>query len=182
MAAGNLASKLERAVWNYLLQQGKGTVENTYFGDFNGERILPNRTIVATSFSPKKKFRPEGRCQLVIEHHFPAVSQDENFNTQRVQKNEFVGGTEESMTIGDGQSYNLTADYITLAGRALAVSDGSPEGDTLAADNADMVGFRCDWIEESDPFLTRGRPNIEGVYWIEIMNFTAFVSNATIPN
>ena len=183
MAFNNPSSKLERAVWFYLILQGKGTTADTFLADYSGTRSLPNRTILATSFSPHRPFRPEGEVRLQIQHHFPAAAQPgETESIQRVQKNVYLGETYDSMTVGDGQSLQITAEAITAAGRALAVdeSGGSdPVLAQLAADNPDMLEFRCDWIKQSNPFLVRGRPDGDASFWVEILNFEAFVSNAT---
>ena len=180
MVFNNPGSRLERAVWHYLILQQVGTRDDTYFADYTGERILPNRTIVGYSFTPKHPFRPEGTVGLQIQHHFKAVEQNPAVPlAQMLAKNEFVGETYDSMSQGDGQSFNLTADAITEAGRLLAVASG-PEAEAIAfaQQNADMANFRCDWIEHATPLHTRGRPNVEGAYWVEILHFIAFVSTA----
>ena len=90
----------------------------------------------------------------------------------------FVGATADSMTVSDGNSLNVVADGITAAGRWLAQTDGTEAGDAIANDNADMANFRCDWIKMETPFLTRGKTDDKGDYWVEILNFSAFVRQA----
>ena len=183
MAFNNPSSKLERAVCFSLILQGKGTTSDTYQADYSGTRSLPNRTVMASSFSPQRPNRQEGVVHFQIQHHFPAAVQPgETESIQRVQKNAYLGETYDSMTVGDGNSFQITADAITAAGRALAVdeSGGSdPVLAQLAADNPDMLEFRCDWVKQSNPFLIRGRADGDSSVWVEILNFEAFVTNAT---
>jgi hypothetical protein len=95
---------------------------------------------------------------------------------------EMVGDTIDSFACGDRQSLNRVADAITAAGRDLATSDGSAQGDKDAADNADMENFRCDWIKFAHPMITRGRASEDSTNWVEVVNLTAFVSNASTDN
>jgi len=181
MAFNNPASKFERALRAYLIAQGKATAANTFVAnDSRARNVLPNRTIQATSFNPRYGHRPEGEVQFNIQHHAEALEQGADVGTdiQRVNMDKFLGDTMDSMAVGDAQSFNLLADAITTAGRALAVSDGSQAGDAQAAINADMVNFRCDWVKNGHPLLTRGHPDGNAVLWVEILNFSAFVSAA----
>ena len=87
------------------------------------------------------------------------------------------------MTVSDGNSLTPVADALTAAGRALAVdasAGADPSQVAIAAANADMTNFRCDWLKMETPFLVRGKPDDKGDYWVEILNFSAFVSQATI--
>mgnify|MGYP006921323517 CR=1 FL=1 len=184
MAYNNPTSKLERAIRAYLIAQGKAEPENIYIANDSRTRALPARTVIAPAFNPRYGHSSEGECSLAIQHVFSAAidTPETNFSTQRVLMDKMVGDTIDSFACGDRQSLNRVADAITAAGRALATSDGSEQGDIDAADNADMVNFRCDWIKFAHPMLTRGRASEDGTNWVEVVNLTAFVSNADTDN
>jgi len=189
MAFNNPASKFERAFRQFLIQQGAATEADCFIAnDSRSRNILPNRTIIVVAFSPKNFFRSEGTCHVQIQHRFPALVQpgETNPDAQRIQMDAYLGDTIDSMVCGDGQSLELVADAITKAGRWLAQPDGTPEGAAIAQNNLDMANFRCDWIKQVQPFLTRGQSEIEPggdkTFWAEILNFSAFVSTASIPN
>lgn len=181
MAFNNPASKLERAVQAWLILQNKATQADCFISnDSRTRNILPNRTVKVVSFHPTKFYRPEGVCELQIQHHFPAVVQPNvtNINTNRVASDVWLGNTMDSMGFGDGQSLEAVADGITAAGRWLAKTDGTPAGDQIAADNADLANFRCDWVKASTPLLIRGNDESKSTNWIEILCFSAFVSTS----
>ncbi|MEN6533314.1 MAG: hypothetical protein ABFD89_06600 [Bryobacteraceae bacterium] len=174
------SSKLERAVKALLVLQGKADEGNTFISNDGRQRGFPNRTILATGFSPTVPHRPDGRVYFGVQHHFRSPGSDDG--TARAAMDAFVGASADTLMVSDGNSLQAVADAITSAGRWLAQTDGTPEGDAIAKQNADMAGFRCDWIKLGDPFLTRGKTDDGGVegaaHWVEILNFTAFVSQA----
>ena len=168
MAFNNPASKLERAVRAFLILQGKATQADCFISnDSRARLVIPNRTVQVVAFSPKYHFRTEGICHFQIVHHFPAIVQPqaegaapgvENYDSQRIGMDEYLGDTMDSLSFGDGQSLLLVANGITLAGRSLAMPvDQTQAAIQLAQNNADMVNFRCDWIKWATPELTRGR-------------------------
>lgn len=182
MAYNNPISKIERAIRQYLIQQGTTSVNDCFISnDSRIADILPNRKIQCSSFTPQRPMRPEGICHLQIQHHFAAAQQpgEPNPDAQRIGMDEYLGDTMDSMLCGDDQSLNVVADAITVAGRSLAVTDNTPQGNVIAQNNADMVNFRCDWIKQAHPFITRGNSG-ESTNWVEILNFDAFVSTAAI--
>ena len=188
----NKASQLERAVRAFLILQGK-TSDSIAFStngdifianDSRARSVLPNRTCACPTFSPTKSYRPEGVCQLQILHKFAAVVQPDqpDIDTQRRAADEYLGQTIDTMMIGAGeQGMVRLAAAITAAGQWLAVPDGTTPGDKIASNNADMKNFRCDWIKQSSPFVTRGNAD-DSTNWAEILNFDAFVSHASISN
>jgi hypothetical protein len=145
---------------------------------------MPNRTILATGFSPTFPHRQGGQVYFSVQHHFresPETEADDG--TLRKALDAFVGASADSLTISDGNSLQAVADGITAAGRWLAQTDGTPEGDAIASNNADMAHFRCDWVKMGSPFLTRGgKDDGKGGTWVESRNFSAFVSQAAISN
>ena len=174
-------SKLERAVRALLILQGKSTADATFISNDLRDRVFPNRTVLASSFTPTVPHRQGGVVTFSVEHHFNTEEQagDLDGSARREALDAFVGATADTLTVSDGNSLNSVADAITTAGRWLAQTDGTPEGDAIAANEADMASFRCDWIKMSEPFLVRGRTKDEEGTWLEILNFTAFVSHAT---
>jgi len=177
MAFNNAASKTERAVRAYLIFQGKATTADCYTMNGSNDKVLPNRVIGCMTYSPMRPNRPEGWVRLQIDHRYNAAldPNDSNLETQRVLIDSFVGDTMDSLIFGDRDSLNVVADGITVAGRALA-SDADP---VIAANNADMVNFRCDTIKQGDPVHTRGRSNEEAGVWLESLHFMCFVSTAS---
>lgn len=174
------SSKIERAVQAFLVLQEKADADTTFISNDLRTRTFPNITIVATGFSPTVPHRQGGVVYFGIQHHF-SVAQDPanpDNGALRAIMDGYVGATADSMTISDGNSLNAVADGITGAGRWLAQTDGTPAGDAIAANNADMANFRCDWVKMETPFLTRGKTDDKGDYWVEILNFSAFVSQA----
>ena len=174
------SSKIERAVKTFLILQGKADEATTFISNDVRVRSFPNRTILATGFSPTVPYRQGGTVYFCIQHHFSTAQDPAKPDTgaMRAAMDAFVGATADTMTISDGNSLNVVADTITAAGRWLAQEDGTPEGNAIAANNADMANFRCDWIKMETPFLTRGKTDDKGDYWVEILNFSAFVSQA----
>ena len=173
------SSKIERAVRAFLVLQGKADDASTFISNDGRVRMFPNRTILATGFSPTSPKRPDGRVSFEVRHHFAAPGGDDG--SQRAAMDAYVGASADSLMVSDGDSMNAVADAITAAGRWLAQTDNTPAGDLVAAQNADMASFRCDWIKLSDPFLTRGRVEADDgkAHWVEVLNFMAFVSQAT---
>lgn len=188
-------SKLERAVKAFLIEQGKAEEGSTFISNDGRVRGFPNRTILGTALSTTAKHRPDGRVYFGVQHHFRAPGIDagaarppsSDSGAARAAMDAYVGDSANSMMVSDGNSLLAVAVGITDAGRRLAQTDGTPAGDAIATQNADMVNFRCDWIAQADPFLTRGKcgdGSTEGDWaeskghWVEILNFTAFVSQA----
>lgn len=179
----NSASQFERAVRALIIFQGKGTIANSYISNESVTRTLPNRTFVGSAFSPTRPYRPEGVVQLEIQHHFAAVLQPNQTNpAQRVAMDAFVGDTMDTLNLGGYNPTALTvlADAITSAGRYLAVGDGSAMGNTIAAENADMANFRCDWVKFGTPMITRGRDAADSTNWVEIIHIQGFVSHTNL--
>lgn len=197
----SLASKLQRAVRCLLILQGKSMDAVTFSAngdcfiaeDSRARKILPNRSILATSVNPlHKKERPEGVVTLQIQHKFEAVLQpdeQDDWEKRRLEMDQYFGATCDTMGIGDNNQdtgMNELAAAITAAGRWLATPDPNPPADPVAAaaeaklvaNNADMVNFRVDWIRRGTPFITRGEAEGHAALWVEIMHFEAGVSYA----
>lgn len=181
------ASKLERAFRALLILQGKGRWNNTYIANqsLDKDRILPNRTLVVRNFSPTRPYRPEGVCQIEIQHHFDATVQpNADPAAPRVGIDAFMGDTFDTLNMGGGTDYTdlqALATALTQAGRWLAVpdtNDTTGQAAKIVAANLDMVNFRCDWVKFSSPLISRGNDSAT-TNWVEIIHLSAFVSHAT---
>ena len=178
MAFISPCSKLERAIAAFLVLQGKSATEETFVANDVRQRVFPNRTVLASGFNPTVPYRQGGVVFFSIQHHFNVLEDDQSPQL-RAELDAYVGDTVDTMTVSDGNSLNAVADGITAAGRWLARKDSTAAGDAIAANNTDMVAFRCDWVKMETPFLTRGRIERDEQCWVEILNFSAFVSQAT---
>jgi hypothetical protein len=185
------ATKLERAMRALLILEGKTTWDDAFISNDSRARTLPNRTFVVRSFSPTRGWRPEGVCQMEIQHHFAAVDQpNQTPNSQQVSMENYVGDTLDTLNLGgqaEATNMSALADAITNAGRWLAIPDpnGTPgdAADLIVKANLDMANFRCDWVKLSTPHITRGNDTAT-TNWVEIIHLSAFVShsNAALPN
>lgn len=185
------ASKFERALRALLILQGKATWADCFVSNDSGSKPIPNRSLIVTSFSPTRAWRPEGVCQMDIQHHFHGVAQPNQQVTQpRVDLDEYLGDTYDTLFLGgasESTDMKALADAITQAGRWLAIPDpnGTPgdAADLIVQSNLDMVNFRCDWVKMSTPQLTRGNDTATA-NWVEIIHLSAFVShsNVALPN
>ena len=179
------SSKLERAFRALLILQGKATWDDAFISNESRDRSLPNRSFVVRSFSPTRPYRPEGVCQIEIQHHFSAPAQPGQVVTQpSVNLDNYLGATFDTLNLGgfEGQTNLQTlADAITSAGRWLAIpdaTDATGASALIVAANLDMVNFRCDWVKFSSPLITRGN-DISTTNWVEIIHLSAFVSHAS---
>ena len=187
----NPAVKFEKAVRALIVLSGasKGSIDNSFISNDSRDRKLPNRTFLVTAFNPTRPYRPEGTCFLQIQHHFPAPVQPQQLNgigqpdanAQQKALALFVGDTMDVLNMGgtNDQDMQPLATAITKAGRWLAIPDGTPVGDQIAADNSEMSNFRCDWVKFGSPVMTRGRSEIESIKWVEIIHIVGFVSHAS---
>ena len=174
-----------------LILQGKATIDDAFISNDSRTRTLPNRTFVVSSFQPTRGWRPEGVCQMQIQHHFAAVAQPTQQVTQPgVDLDAYLGDTLDTLNLGgalNATDMSPLADAITLAGRWLATPDpnGKPgdAADQMVQANLDMVNFRCDWVKFSTPLLTRGN-DTSTTNWVEIVHLSAFVSHSStaLPN
>ena len=183
----NFASKFERAVRALISLQvnaGQYVISDAFISNDSRQRVLPNRTFVGTSFSPTRPYRPEGVVTLEIQHHFPAIVQPNavgDMDSQRTVLETYFGNTMDALNLGgtNDQDMQPLASAITAYGRWLAQADGTTAGNLIAADNSDMVNFRCDWVKFGTPMITRGRPENADVNWVEIVHIIGFVSHAS---
>lgn len=174
-----LRSKLDRAIVAYL--QDRGVSENIYPANCSIERQTKNVTVWSHNGTPSEQFSGSYSFQVMIEIENSATQQpnEPNPEKQRAELDELTEDTHDAlMQTEDNENLKATAEAITLAGRELAVTDGTPEGDKRAENNADMAEFTCQWWEESG--LTGGRPNVEGGAFKEVLMFRAIAAGRVI--
>lgn len=186
---------------SFLVNQGKGTWDNTFVSNDNQERNLPLRSILSPAVKAHKPYRPEGDVVLEIQHHFPISDPNNPYGPSDPQQAlEWIGETLDSINLENPPSQNMgkLADALTAAGRWLA-NPPAPLGANptpqqtaqynkdvaIAAANQDMVNFRVDWVRFGETMYTRGvagRDN--GLFWAEIIHLEAFVSQSALalPN
>lgn len=167
MAFHNPCSKLERAVRALLIQQGKAIEGEITTMNETQVKVLPNRVVGGTSFSPERANRPEGAVRLQIDHHFSAEVDGVGF---RAAIDLMLGETADTLGMGTSDIPYFVGEAITSAGRELSTIEG----------NEDMANFRCDWLRADSPMHTRGKPAESGApVWIESLHYIGFVSDAS---
>jgi hypothetical protein len=166
-------SKTDRAIVAYLIS--KGVAPNIYPANFSGERAYPNVTVWCHDGKPDVQYSGSWEFQVMIEVNGHATVQPDepNPDAPRVDLDEISQAVEEALMVSDDADQNetlhTTAELITLAGRALAVSDGTDAGNQRAANNADMVNFTLQFWQETG--LTGGQGQTEGAAFREILNY-----------
>ena len=189
----SLSSKFERAVRALMILQGKATWNDAFISNDSRKRTLPNRIFIVSAFSRTRAWRPEGVCQMQIQHHLSASAQPNELITQPgVGLDDYLGDTYDTLNLGgqaEATDMKALADAITQSGRWLATPDTDSTGQeaidaaAIVAANQGMDNFRCDWVKMSNPELTRGN-DTSTTNWVEIIHLSAFVShsNAALPN
>jgi hypothetical protein len=179
----DLASKITRAIRALLISVGADDSNNIIAEPFNSPRGLPLTNIAA------------GDGVEMIEcpglYRFPAITltlEDDatvqpnqpNPNGPLVAANSRFSKIKNALTQTDtGTDLRLTAIAITDAGNALAVSDGTPEGDKRAADNADMADFTVqDWRAISFPVAKLAGD--KGTFWEREISFECVACAAAV--
>ena len=182
----NPANKLERALRALValqLNAGQYVIDDAFIANDSRERIFPNRTFIGSAFNPAKPYRPEGVVEIEIQHHFRSIlnSDRPDGDAQQLARETYFGNTMDVLNLGgtNEQDMQPLASAITIAGRWLAMPDATPAGIQIAANNADMANFRCDWVKFSTPMITRGRPEHDPSGWVEVLHLVAFVSHAS---
>lgn len=184
---------------SYLVNQGKGTWDNTYVSNDIRDRNTPLRSMISPIVKSTKPYRPEGVVVLEIQHHFPISDPNNPYGPLDPQQaKEWIGETFDSINCENPPSQNMgkLADGLTAAGRWLAIPPAAQVANPTqaqitqyaldiaqAAANADMANFRVDWVMYSNPIYTRGRVEKTdgGLFWAEIIHLEAFVSQSALP-
>jgi hypothetical protein len=167
----NVGSQLDRAIVAYLISSGIAAT------GFPGDEtcILPGFTWRETAY-------PNLKVHSMRSQHDPPMSGIQNYDVQLRATQTAI--TDANKTNQEGQrvvldsvigqalywmlktsnnnDLDLTAANITTAGRALAVSDPT--------NNGDMANFTCQHVHYMGD--TRGDPNEDGAAWVEVRTFS----------
>lgn len=176
----DLPSKITRAIRALLISEGAGSAVDTFAAPCGEPRALPNTTIHSGDADP---FDGPGNwsfsVMLILRDEAVTQSTKPNPVAQRVAANQRFTNISNTLTRSDDtHTLKYTALAIQNAGRALAVSDGSAEGDKRAADNADMADFSVLWWEKSG--FGSAKQASPGAFWERDLNFTCVACNAAI--
>jgi hypothetical protein len=130
----------------------------------------------------------EAMVMVQIQHRFNGTIQPgEKESVRRLERDQAIALTLQALTKQtDGQSLNINADQVTLAGRDLAIPNASltdpdeiSDDAQVAQDNADMANFRCDEVLMGTPFLERGHSEKNNTIWMVNINLMCRVSNSS---
>ena len=159
----NLGSKLDRALVAYLIGQGAGTARDVLPSNHSGTREVPFTVVSAHRGTPNPAAM--GTYDVDVRVQIEGLAGNQPGRGSRHQNRLLfdarVAKTYDALHLStDGVSLLATADAITAAGRALAVSD--PDND------ADMVDFGCLYM--TDLGFDRGEPKDEPGTFLEILN------------
>lgn len=165
----NLRSKLNRAVAAYLVGAGAGTTEDVLPFTTRVAKTFPNTTVRARMGKPEPSFTGNYAIVLHITVRGSAAQDPTEANEEaaRIAFDERVALTADAMMQTDNNAdLAYTAQAITDAGRALAISD--PDN------HADMADFKCHVLRDDgfgDP-----SPDEQEAFWEEILVFEAVCS------
>lgn len=171
----NLDEKLTRSIAAYLRSVGLGNTENIVSQVTNQARTVSAEGLTTvTCGDPQPADGQPGNFwfDVMVELKFPSVQDpnDSNPRTQEVAARQRQAAINDQLNLSDDEhTLHYTAIQIHTAGRALAVSDGTAEGDTFAAENADMVDFTVIWWEATG-FST---PQQQAQYFVSDARFRA---------
>lgn len=177
----NVGSQIERAIAAWFTACGIADVTSNHVTNDNTKRIPPLNDIMAHKSDLLVLESGIEVYQVRIESEFPAANQPGDPKAWRWQQiNLWIGQVMAAMNqrnVGERDN-RATADFITQAGRDLAVDKSSDSDDDktkaslkqLAADNADMVNFTCQKVIYKG--ATRvGKGADGGLYFVEQRNF-----------
>lgn len=166
----NCGTQLERAIRALFISKGAATKDDCYVSNESRDRTGLDTGITAIlaeqSTTQDSELSGNEKWQVSIQNLYGAVQQEgEPPELNRIEMDKRVGRQELLLRKGEADKLDVSADDITAAGRALAVTDNTPEGDLSAAQNEDMAEFTCLFMR----FLgsTRGKPNDEACAWVE---------------
>jgi hypothetical protein len=164
-AIPNVGSQLDRAIVAYLISVEAGTADDTFPANGTGDKELPNTIVRSTgsTHAPMEGGNEQWTVSIMVRASAVDPETGEPSESARVALDNRVGLVLAAMLQSeDGQTLNFTADAITTAGRALAVSDPT--------NNADMDQFTCQAVYYNG--AQRGNPDGEDAVWVEMRNFT----------
>jgi hypothetical protein len=179
----DLGSKITRAIRALLINAGAGTVDDTIAEPFSGKRELPLTNIASGDGVEMVECPGLYRFPAIIltlEDDATVQPFEVNSNAPLISANSRFSKIKNALMQTDtGTDLRLTAISITAAGNALAVSDGTPEGDKRALDNADMADFTVqDWRAVSFPVAKLAGD--KGTFWEREISFECVACAAAV--
>ena len=177
----NVGSQIERAIAAWFTACGIGDVTSNHVSNDNTPRAAPLNDILAHSSTVLVPESGIEVYQVRIESEFPAYDQPtDQKNWRWNQINQWIGRVAQALSLKNTGDRDLraTADFITQAGRQLAI-DQSTGSDTdeikaalakIAADNADMSDFTCQKVIYKGASRV-GKGADGGLYFVEIRNY-----------
>lgn len=167
---GNIRSKLSRAMAAYLISLTNASIgtANDIFPQFSeAQKSYPNTVCRTVQGTPEPPLSGDYICKVQIHVRGSATppTGTTDLNSIRATFDARVAATHDAFMVTDALGVNLdaTAVAITIAGRALAVSDPT--------NNADMVDFTL--IMWNDAGFAEGQPDDQGTAWEEVFVFEA---------
>lgn len=163
---------LDRAIKAFLISMGCGGAENINVAYSQATNEYPNAVIKSfqSTHAPENTGIEVYQVQIQAKQSAVTAVNEPNPEGSRVILDNFIGQILASMMqSSDGYTFDYTAGLITAAGQALAVSDGSPQGDLSAQNNADMAEFTLDHLYYKG--ASRGQPDDDAAAWVEVRNF-----------
>ena len=189
MTSGDLASKLSRAIWAYLLTQGVITPADNHAEPSQAENVLPvtriepgeGRDGVSEQFTPG--YVTFENIELILHDKAAGQPDDPYFGKELAAINRFSGIWNAMNLSTDGTTLDYTAGQITAAGQALAVdpSNGTnAQQAQVAAANADMTDFTMVKLWAGGP-ITPAKAE-DGTFWERGMRFSTICCNSALLN
>jgi len=172
----NVGSQIERAIAAWFTLCGVGDATSNHVSNDNTDRKAPLNDILAHSSVVVVPESGIEAYQVRIECEFPSQDQQGDVKNWRwIQINQWVGRVMAVMNFrNEGDRDNrATADFITQAGRALAVdeSNGADAAKVKrAADNPDMAEFTCQKVIYRGATRAGKGPD-GGLFFFEQRNF-----------
>ncbi len=164
----NTRSQAARAIVAFLIQEGAGTVNDTFPLNFRGIKELPNTVVHPAIFKEIEEGCGTYQGQVLVKIRSSA-SENPGNTANEVARPFFDDRSAKVLAklrqSDDGQSLQYTADGITDAGRALKTSTDRK----VAAVNPDMDQFTCQYWRFVG--FGDGEPDGEGAWWEEILIF-----------
>ena len=180
--ASSLQSKLGRAIRALLIQQGAGSLADTVCELSSADRALPITTILTGDGAEHIPHTGNWRFgEVTLELHDSAVIEPDEVSQNRswLDATERYSNVRDALgRIADSGNTLFMADAITAAGRALATSDGSAEGDQQALDNADMAAFTVTWWHEIG--LAAPTASDTGGFWEAQLKYDCICCNSSL--
>lgn len=169
----NLRSKLDRAIVAYLISLADpkvGTAADILPAYMSSDKPVLS-TVVQSSQGPEDPpFTGNHNMAVKVRIKVPAANQPGQTNpmANRVVLDARSAATFDAFhQTANNCDYGETARLISAAGRALATSGTV----TDQANNADMVDFTCQWIQ--DMSIAGGEPDDEATAFVDVITFSA---------